>query len=487
MRKKMFDLEKLAMQVMHDRGLEPKFSDQVYIQLNGIRSPAQRQETSEDLRSLLWCSIDNDDSLDLDQLTFAQKEKDGKTTIWVAIADVDALVFKDTPIDEHAQINTTSVYTPARIFPMLPEKLSTDLTSLNENQDRVALVVRATVNREGEVEEGSIFEAYVRNHAKLAYLSLGSWLEGKGEIPEKVKQVPGLEEALKCQHQTAQALKSRRHIYGALTLESPEVEARMTRDQEVILHSPSHNFADQLIEHFMIAANYVMAMKLRAAKIPSLRRVVRIPKRWDRIVQIASSMREHLPVEPDSKALEAFLVKRRQADPVSFPDLSLTIIKLLGRGEYIVERGGDEPVGHFGLALREYVHSTAPNRRFPDLIAQRQYKALVQGRRSPYSLEELQILAAHCTQQEDAATKVERHLSKSAAAVLLQPHIGAIYQGIVTGSGEMGTWARIFDPPVEGKILHGFESLDVGDRVAVKLVSVDIRKGHINFTAAARS
>ena len=468
------------MQVMHDRGLQPKFSDEVYIQLHSIKGPAESPLNCQDLSSLLWCSIDNDDSLDLDQLTYAEDEKDGSITLWVAIADVDALVPKDSAIDQHAQMNTTSVYTPAIIFSMLPEKLSTNLTSLNEDENRLALVVKVTMTSDGKVEGGSIFEAIVRNRAKLAYPSLGAWLEGSGPIPSKVSSIPGLEKALQCQHRAAQILKERRHLLGALTLESPEVEAKVF-EKNVVLQPPSHNFADQLIEHFMIAANYVMASQLRKAKIPSLRRVVRVPKRWDKIMEVAAALNERLPIEPDSKALENFLVKRKKFDPVAFPDLSLTIIKLLGRGEYIVEAGEDVPTGHFGLALREYIHSTAPNRRFPDLITQRQYKALLHGTKNPYSLEELQILAEHCTHQEDAATKVERHLNKSAAALLLASHIGATFKGIVTGAGESGTWARIFTPPVEGKILHGFESLDIGDRVMVKLISVDILNGYINF------
>lgn len=480
MHKKKWDLENLATQVMYNQGLQPKFSDEAYIQLQSIKKPAAPPADCRDLRSLLFCSIDNNDSRDLDQLTFAEDQKDGRTILWIAIADVDALVPKDSPIDEHAQINTTSVYTPAVIFPMLPEKLSCGLTSLNEKEDRLALVVQVIMSPSGEIEEGQIFRALVRNYAQLAYPSLGAFLAGKGNLPDKVKKVAGLEEALQCQHVAAQALKKRRHLFGALTLESPEVEAKIV-EEEVLLELPSHNFADELIEHFMIAANFVMATKLRAANIPSLRRVVRIPKRWDKIVQIAASFGEKLPEEASSKALDAFLVKQREADPLSFPDLSLTIIKLLGRGEYIVETKETPPTGHFGLALREYTHSTAPNRRFPDLIAQRQCKALLEGRKNPYSLEELQILATHCTQQEDVATKIERQLSKSAAAMLLEPEVGKVFDGIITGVGPHGTWARIFRPPVEGKVIHGATSLDVGDRVSLKLVGVDISKGHINF------
>ena len=482
MRQRNIDLKKLAMQVMQERGLQPKFSDEAYIQLNTLKKPADPTPRSEDLRSLLWCSIDNDDSRDLDQLTFAQEHKGGGATLWIAVADVSSLVPKDSPIDVHAQINTTSVYTPALIFPMLPEKLSTDLTSLNEGKDRLAIVVKVEMSSDGELREGEIFEAMVRNHAQLAYPSLGAWLEGKGEIPEKIKQVHGLRKALLCQHQVAQTLKKRRHLLGALTLESPEVEAKVF-GEEVILHPPSHNFADQLIEHFMIAANFVMASTLRKARIPSLRRVVRIPKRWERIRQIAASFAYALPEEPDSKALEGFLALRKAKDPIAFPDLSLTVIKLLGRGEYVVETEEDEAVGHFGLALREYIHSTAPNRRFPDLITQRQYKALLHGSKPPYGLEELRALATHCTQQEDAATKVERQLSKSAAALLLRGRIGSIFKGIVTGATEVGTWVRIFDPPVEGKVIHGGAGLDVGDRIYVKLESVDILRGYINFSS----
>ncbi|SRR5581483_4930004 len=481
MHKKKIDLIRLAEQVMYDKGLEPKFSDYAYIQLKEIKQPASASTHSKDLRSLLWCSIDNDDSRDLDQLTYGECQKNGKKILWVAISDVDALVPKDSPIDEHAKINTTSVYTPAVIFPMLPEKLSTDLTSLNEGEDRLAIVFKILIGEEGEIEEGEIFEAVVRNHAKLAYPSLGSWLEGQGPIPAKVKEVGGLKESLLCQHKAAQLLKKRRHLVGALTLQSPEAEAKMAEDK-VVLRIPSHNFADELIENFMIAANFVMATKFRASGIPSLRRVVRVPKNWDRIVAVASSLGTNLPKEPDSKSLDAFLIKQQKRDPTSFLDLSLVIIKLLGRGEYIVETKRDKPVGHFGLALSEYIHSTAPNRRFPDLISQRQCKALLRSKKNPYSLEDLKILSAHCTNQEDAAKKVERHLNKSAGALLLKPRLGEIFKGIITGVTSHGIWARLFDPPIEGKIVEGPSHLQVGDRVTLKLVNVDILKGYINFS-----
>ena len=461
--------------------MQPEFSSAALEELKKIQQPASKSPITEDLRSLLWCSIDNDDSRDLDQLTFAQKEKDGTTTLWVAIADVDALVPKDSAIDLNAQVNTTSVYTPAKIFPMLPEKLSTDLTSLNENVDRQAVVIKVGMTPDGELIDGKILQGCVRNFAKLTYNGVGAWLNGDGPIPDKVKEVPRLEEVLRFQHETAQILKKRRHSLGSLTLESPEVEAKM-RGNEILLKPPSHTFADELIEHFMIAANNVMATHLRDAKIPSFRRVVRIPKNWDRIVEIAFSLGDYLPDEPNSKALENFLVRRKELDPESFPDLSLTVIKLLGRGEYVVEIPGDKPIGHFGLALQEYTHSTAPNRRYPDLISQRQYKACASHQQNPYTFAELEILASHCTRQEDAAARVERHMSKVAAAILLSPKVGAYFKAIITGINENGTWVRIFDPPIEGKLTKSSRNLKVGDHLTVQLTSVDIPKGHINFS-----
>jgi len=475
------DLAKLADKIMRERGLQPEFSKEELQQLSQINNPAPFSSQFVDLRSLLWCSIDNDDSRDLDQLTYAEKGKDSKTTLWIAIADVDALVIKDSAIDIHAQINTTSVYTPAKIFAMLPEKLSTNLTSLNENEDRISMVVKIQINQNGEVENSSIFQAIVHNYAKLTYNVIGSWLESISALPDKVKQVPGLENALKIQHEAAQLLKKKRHEAGSLTLESSKAEAKIASNNQIVIQLAPHNFAHQLIEEFMIVSNQTVAKHFREAKIANLRRVVRIPKYWNRIVEIAKSYGENLPQEPDSKALDAFLVKRQKADPISFPDLSLTVIKLLGRGEYIVENAQEAPVGHFALAISDYTHSTAPNRRFPDLISQRQYKAFLRGEKAPYSLEELNALAAHCTQQEDAATKVERQLNKSAAAALLSSQIGKVFKGIVTGVGEKGTWIRIFQPATEGKIIQGFEKLKIGDKISVTLKYVDIARGFIDF------
>jgi exoribonuclease-2 len=475
----MYDLVQLAKQVMEEKGLKPDFPKEVYSQLKSLQHPAAPSSEREDLRSLLWCSIDNEDSRDLDQLTYAEKGKRGKWKLWVAVADVDALVEKGTPIDLHAEFNTTSVYTPGKIFPMLPEKLSTDLTSLNENEDRAAIVVRIHLDGSGDVEETAIFPAFVHNHAKLTYNSVGAWLAG-GMMPEKVTQVGGLAEVLRIQNEVAQILEDKRKTLGSLTLESAETQVKVTKDQQILLELPAHDLAHQIIENFMIAANQEMALWFRRHKIPSLRRVVRVPKRWERIVEIAASYGFRLPVEPDSKALDHFLIERKKQDPETFPDLSLTIIKLLGRGEYIVETQSTSPVGHFGLALPEYTHSTAPNRRFPDLISQRLFKNYPR-RKTPYRLESLRALAKHCTEQEDAAMKVERHLNKSAAALLLSSQIGKTFRGMITGASDKGTWVRICDPHIEGKVIFGFENLDVGDHVQVELVSVDIPKGYINF------
>lgn len=475
-----YDLAKIASQVMRTRGLDPDFSNAEMQQLNTIQAPAKPFSGMEDLRKLIWCSIDNDDSKDLDQLTYAEKSGDGNTIIYVAIADVDALVAKNTPIDQHAAENTTSVYTPAKIFSMLPEKLSTGLTSLNENEDRISVVVKIVIDRDGELGESSIFQAQVRNYAQLAYNSVGDWLEEKGPIPDKVAKLPALEKNLLLQSDIAQLLKRNRDKKGSLTLESSEPEAKVIDDKVRITHQ-KHNFAHQLIEHFMISANVATANFFKNHKIPSLRRVVKVPKNWDRIVQLAKELGENLPKQPDSLALDVFLKNRKEKDPLTFPDLSLAIIKLLGRGEYIVEIPGDQPVGHFGLALSVYTHSTAPNRRYPDIISQRQIKTILQKKTDPYTTAELEELSTHCTMQEDNANKVERRMIKSAAALLLITQIGHVFPGIITGSSDRGVWVRIFQPPIEGKVVRGFENKDVGDKVNAKLISVDVPNGYIDF------
>lgn len=476
------DLKAVARQAMIARDLWPDFSADVRREVAAVSGPAAKSgDGIRDLRPLLWCSIDNDDSMDLDQLSVSESLPGGATRILVAIADVDAVVRKDDPIDGHARHNTTSVYTAAEIFPMLPERLSTDLTSLGAGEDRLAVVVDMTVAPDGTLSAPNVYRATVRNKAKLAYNGVGSWLEGGGALPEAAARVAGMDGQLRAQDAVAQKLRALRHEQGALELETIEPRAVFEGDTVVDLAVERPNRARQLIEDFMIAANGVTARFLQSKNFPSLRRVVRSPQRWQRIVAVAKELGESLPPEPDSMALSEFLARRRKADPLRFPDLSLVIVKLMGAGEYVVERPGAPPLGHFGLAVRDYTHSTAPNRRFPDLVTQRLIKAALASRAGPYDTGDLETLATHCTEKEDDADKVERQVRKSAAALLLQTHIGERFDGIVTGASEKGTWVRIFRPPAEGKLLHGFEGAAVGQKLRVKLIGTDFERGFIDF------
>jgi VacB/RNase II family 3'-5' exoribonuclease len=482
-------LQRIAHRAMLQRGLLPDFSAEALAELGGIQAPSSiNDEQVRDLRDLLWASIDNDDSRDLDQLTVAESMPADKVKILVAVADVDALVNNGSAIDEHARHNTTSVYTAGSIFPMLPEKLSTDLTSLNFNEERLAVVIEMVINPDGSLENsGIIYRARVRNHAKLAYNSVAAWLEGNGILPGAAAAVKGLEENLRLQDKAAQNMKDLRHLHGALSFET--VEARPVFDGDEIrdLEVEKKNRAKDIIEDFMIGANGVTARYLSSKKFPSIRRVVRTPKRWERIVELADEHGSKLPDTPDSKALEEFLTMAKASDPVSFPDLSLAVIKLMGAGEYIAELPGDNAPGHFGLAVRDYTHSTAPNRRYTDLITQRLLKAAISGSPLPYTNDELETLAKHCTEEEDAANKVERQVGKSAAAMLLEHRIGEQFDAIVTGASFKGTWARLITVPVEGRVEHGFEGLDVGHRIRVQLISVDVERGFIDFRKVAPS
>jgi len=481
------DLRAIAYKAMTDRGLEPDFSLDAIQQLNGIQRAARETDPAiRDLRNFLWCSIDNDTSRDLDQLTVAEKLPAGRVKILVAIADVDAIVKPVSPIDRHAKTNTTSVYTAAQIFPMLPERLSTDLTSLNENSDRLALVIEMVVAGDGSIQDSAVYRAVVNNHAKLAYHGVAAWLDGNYKMPEKIAKTEGLDEQLRVQDQIAQVMKSVRYLHGALDLETIEPEAVLTDGQVVDLRLERKNRAQELIEDFMIAANGVSAKFLEQCGLPALRRVVRTPERWDRIQRVAAGFGDHLPATPDSKALAVFLARRRQQDPLRFPDLSLTIIKLLGAGEYVVQLPGKESAGHFGLAVQKYSHSTAPNRRFPDLITQRLLKAALAGDKPPYDPAELTSLATHCTEQEDAAKKVERQVRKSAAAQFLSGRIGETFDALVTGASEKGTWVRVLNLPVEGKLMTGHEGLDVGDQIKVRLTSLNIDRGFIDFARLSK-
>src|SRR6185503_4748999 len=474
-------LQEIAREAMRDRGFEPDFSGAAEAQVAALPGPAA-PDGRRDLRDLIWCSIDNDDSRDLDQLSVARGNSTGDVTILVAIADVDALVQQDTPVDEHAAHNTTSVYTGAQIFPMLPERLSTNLTSLNEAEDRNAIVVEYAVAADGSVGTSDVYEATVRNRAKLAYPSVGAWLENSGPMPQKIGDVLGLADNLKQQDRAARALKERRHAMGALTLTT--IEARPVFEDDTLrdLAESQHNRATELIEDFMIASNGVVARFLESRGFSSLRRVVRVPQKWDRIVDLAAQHGFRLPHEPDAVALEEWLLRERASDPQQFPDLSVAVVKLLGRGEYVVERPGGNSMGHFGLAVQDYAHSTAPNRRFPDLVAQRLVKAaLRQSQNPPYLDGKLEAIALRCTEREDAANKVERLVRKAAAALLLQSRVGERFDAIVTGASEKGTWVRIRRPLVEGRLERGFEGLEVGDRVRVKLVHTDPARGFIDF------
>ncbi len=472
----------VARQAMTDNGLLPDFGAAALKQMASITQPARDPSPEiRDLRHLLWASIDNDNSLDLDQLSVADSSSSGAIRICVAIADVDAVVERDSPIDDHARINTTSVYTPAAIFSMLPERLSTDLTSLGESQERLALVADMTVSAAGEVVQSDLYRARVVNRAKLAYNAVGAWLAATGPMPPRVAAVPGMDQQLRTQDKTAQLLRTVRRARGALDLQTIETQPVFSAGvlSDLLLDEP--NRAKQLIEEFMVAANGVAAKFLTAKGFSALRRVLREPKRWDRLVALAAGLGEKLPAEPSAPALNAFLTKRRQSAPDLYSDLSLSVIKLLGSGEYVLDKPGQVMTGHFGLAVVDYTHSTAPNRRFPDLITQRLLKAALIKRPSPYTDAELQDLAAHCTLQEHNAAKVERAVNKSAAASLLASRIGAKFDAIVTGASDKGTWVRISSPTTEGKVVKGFEGLDVGDRVRVVLLHTDVAHGFIDF------
>jgi exoribonuclease II len=476
------DLVRIANAAMLERGLLPEFSSSVIHQLDKIKTAGNDDGADvHDLTALLWCSLDNDDSEDLDQLTVSETLPDGKVKILVAIADVDALVKKGTPIDEHARTNTTSVYTSARIFPMLPERLSTDLTSLNPHKDRLAVVTEMVFNADASLAGATIYRAKVRNQAKLAYDAVSAWIDGEGALPEAAAAVQGMEAQLRTQDALAQKLRQRRRTEGSLDFETFQPRALFEGENVIDIRQQVQNRGRQLIEEVMIATNGCTARFLATHGGASLRRVVRSPERWLRIVNVAAEYGETLPSEPDSKALEKFLAKRHKADPLRFPDLSLVIVKLMGRGEYVVEVPGAAPIGHFGLAVRDYTHSTAPNRRYPDLITSRMLKAALAKQKSPYSNSELGALATHCTEQEDAAQKVERRMRKSEAALVLESRIGQYFDGVITGSSSYGVWVRIFSPPVEGKLVNLRTEVAVGDKVRVKLVSTNVERGFIDF------
>jgi exoribonuclease-2 len=473
-------LEAIARRAMREYGFEPDFSAAAREQAAGGAAPRDGA-AARDLRHLPWSSIDNDDSRDLDQIEVCLSEG-GKTRVLVGIADVDVLVQCDSPIDQHARQNTTSVYTPARVFPMLPLELSTDRTSLNDGADRHAIVIDMTVTREGSVADAQIYRAMVRNKAQLAYASVAAWLDGTGPEPAPLAATPGLADQLRQQDAVARQLQREREECGALDFERTELRP-LVGDRGVELRTEGSNRAKLMIENFMVAANGAVARFLSAHNLPAIRRVVRAPERWPRIVDLAAQRGGRLPAEPDPVALQQFLKTQRRTAGEAFADLSLAIIKLLGRGEYVAAMP-NEASRHFALAAQSYSHSTAPNRRFPDLITQRLIKAALAGGAPPYSMSELATLAKHCTEQEDDANKVERLTKKAAAALALGDRIGQVFDAIVTGAGPKGTWVRLVGTPIEGRLERGASGLDVGDCLRARLISTDANRGFIDFARA---
>jgi len=471
------DLVQIAHRVLRENGFDPEMPE-------SIERSIPREDPhagTDDLRDLPWSSIDNHDSRDLDQVEYAETLPDGAILMRIGIADVDALVPKGSPIDRYAWSNTLTLYTGVYTFPMLPEELSTDRTSLLEDQDRLAMITEMVIRQDGSLDDTKtqIYPARVRNHAKLIYENVGAWLEGDGPPPEN-KTIAA---QLAMHDEVAQRMRRRRYELGALDFET--IEARpVTRDGKIVDLVVTHkNRARELVEDLMIAANGATARYLESRGYSSIRRIVRAPKRWDRIVEVAANLGFKLPAVPNAAALSDFLTERRTKDPERFADLSLTVVKLLGPGEYVLQRSTEPDIGHFGLAVEDYAHSTAPNRRYPDLITQRLLKAAARKDKQPYSDDELLALAAHCTEKENGARKVERTMRKVAAATLLASRIGDEFDAVVTGATPKGTYARLFRPPAEGRVVHGEAGLDVGDKIRVKLVDTEPTRGFIDFVA----
>ena len=482
------DLNAIAHRSVVEAGFKPDLTKAVIKEVQSLTtkpSTTTSDARTRDLRNLLWSSIDDRTSRDLDQLEYAEALPGGDMRLLIAIADVDAFVPKGSAIDEHAAANSTSVYTGVRTFPMLPEELSTDLSSLNAGQDRKAVVTELVVAGDGSIKSTEVYRALVHSQAKLSYESVGDWLDGKATVPPKVVEVPGLEAQIKLQFEIANRLGDSRKRQGALDLSTIQAKPVVDDDGKVLdLAVVEDNGARELIANFMISANVAMAKFLEAAGRSSLRRVVRTPKYWPRIVEIAEELGEKLPPTPDSQALAEFLKHQKAADPVHFPDLSLAVVKSLGPGEYTVETPGAEGEGHFGLAVQDYTHSTAPNRRYTDLVTQRLVKAALDKKPEPYNDAELGAIAAHSNRRGEAARKVERKMRKVAAAVLLRDRIGEKFDAIVTGATEKGTFARLISPPVDGRVMRGERGLRVGDKTRVKLVSTDPERGFIDFARA---
>jgi exoribonuclease-2 len=500
-----FDLARAALDEMHEAGFLPEFSADAEAQLKVIEAQfAAPQPTAgvEDLRGLGWSSIDNDTSRDLDQIEVAERVAGG-IKLRVAIGDVVAAVEQGSPIDKHAQAQTQTIYTAVKNFPMLPLELSTGLTSLNENGDRRAVMMTFTVGPDGGLSDESVSLALVRNRAQLAYSRVGPWLDNTagGVVDDNVMSLRSdsarehaeaqldsgtlpagwLVEQLKMQDEAAQALHAARVKAGALEFHKAEADPVVIDGRVVGVVDTVQNRAMNLIEDLMVAANGVMARALRHGGRSGLQRVVVVPKRWDRIVALAKEKGYDLPVEPDSKALNDVLADLQKKDPDHYPDVAVTVIKLMGPGEYLLMRPDDDPTGHFGLAARDYTHSTAPNRRFPDMVTQRVLHAMMRNEPAPYSDTELAAIAVHCNEADKALRKIERDMQKRVAAVAMSSHIGEVFPGVVTGSSDKGVYVRVIQPPFEGRVVQGEDGLDVGDRVNVKLIHTDPARAFIDF------
>jgi VacB/RNase II family 3'-5' exoribonuclease len=478
------NLQAIARQVMQAHGFDPDFTADTRNQLSQISAHPPQLTPSDkirDLRNLLWSSIDNDTSKDLDQIEVAERLPNGDVKVMIGIADVDMFVAKDSPIDQHAAREATSVYTGVTIFPMLPTQLSTGASSLLPDGDRPAVVTEFVVNAAGALSSSNVYRAIVRNKAQLTYNAIGPWLEGTAAAPPKVAASAELQAQLKLQDQVAQSLRKLRYANGALNIDTAEVIPLLLDQQVTGIATVEKNRATELIEDFMIAANGVVARLLE--KVSSLRRIVKTPDHWDGIVRLAAAQDQSvkLPAQPDSKALNDFLVKRKAADPDHFADLSLAVIKLIGPGQYVLERPGDPVQGHFGLAVQDYTHSTAPNRRFADIVTQRLIKSLLDGKPGPYSDTDLAGIASNCTQKGDAARKVEREMSKRLSAVAMSHRLGETFDAIVTGVTPKGTFIRVMQPHIEGLLAQGGQGLHVGDKLRARLTRTDAQHGFIDF------
>ena len=475
-------LRKISLDTMRENGFQTEFPPDVFDELNSLKDKPLPQDSSlKDLRNLLWSSIDNDSSKDLDQIEFAEELPHGDIRLLIGIADVDEFVRKGSAIDDFAKHQTVSVYTETKILPMLPPEISENLTSLLPKVDRLAVVIEMVITDRGDVPTHNIYRALTHNYAKLTYTEVGRWLDEDGTIPEAIATVSGLRSQILLQQKAALRLLGFRQKCGSLEFESIESVPVFDGEEAKDLHIVKSNSARRIIENFMVAANVEMAEFLEAKNLTSIRRVVKTPARWERIREIAARYGDNLPAEPDSNSLSEFLKKRKTANPENFPDLSLSIIKLIGAGDYVIQKPHDATFGHFGLAVRDYTHSTAPNRRYPDLIVQRMVKAALKGEESPFSDDELMTIAEKCNERESAARKVERKMRKVIAAGVMQSRIGETFDAIVTGITPSGTFARILRPPVDGRIVKGEYGLEVGEKIRVKLLATNIHNGYIDF------